>query len=117
MKNKLKILVVDDDQMLCNWFNRKLKNHDVLFASGCKEAIDYLQSNKFDKVFLDYDLLDGEKSTSIAQYISDNDLNLETIIHTGDSIAAEQLKNIIKNNVKICDKAKLIFDLKEYIFL
>ncbi|TCS62307.1 response regulator receiver domain-containing protein [Primorskyibacter sedentarius] len=65
----MKILIVEDDLVLCDVFSTFLRDagHDVLEAHDINSAIDRLRGRGFDLVILDYYLPDGV-SLPVAEY-------------------------------------------------
>jgi two-component system response regulator PilR (NtrC family) len=57
----MKVLIVDDKQLVRWFLERALRKwgHDVISASGIKEALSFLEANKFDVVFTDLRMPEG----------------------------------------------------------
>ena len=57
----MKILIVDDEQLVRWFLERALRKwgHDVISASGIREAFSLLDNNKFDVVFTDLRMPEG----------------------------------------------------------
>jgi len=57
----MKILIVDDEQLVRWFLERALRKwgHDVISASGIKEALSLLEAKKFDVVFTDLRMPEG----------------------------------------------------------
>jgi signal transduction histidine kinase/CheY-like chemotaxis protein len=50
---RLKVLVVDDEKNMLRWFQRVVRDHDVLTASNGKEALELLRTEDVDLVLCD----------------------------------------------------------------
>ena len=90
---KMSILVVDDDQVVLEFFKRLLSEHDVVVASNGEDALAKIKQKDFDLVFLDIVLKD---TTARALYprIQEIRPNLEIMLITGDSERAESLMQL-----------------------
>ncbi|MBD2740194.1 ATP-binding protein [Coleofasciculus sp. FACHB-1120] len=98
MEEKLKILVVDDDEVDRMAVRRSLKTAGVQMelveASDCQGAIATLHSDHFDCVFLDYRLPDGD-GLSLVQDIRSSGLKIPLVVLTGqgdEQTAVELMK-------------------------
>ena len=62
IKNKKKILVVDDHEQMRIYLKKVLKNYDVTEAENGKEALNIIKNNSFDLILTDYmmPVMDGE---------------------------------------------------------
>jgi two-component system NtrC family response regulator len=79
------ILIIDDDQMLCDMMGRHLKyvNHKSTCANSLREGFDRLNTSHFDVVFLDVRLPDGDGLSAIPE-IRQLLYSPEVIIITGE---------------------------------
>lgn len=98
MEEKLKILVVDDDEVDRMAVRRSLKTAGVQMelveASDCQGAIATLRSDHFDCVFLDYRLPDGDGLT-LVQDIRSSGFKIPLVVLTGqgdEQTAVELMK-------------------------
>jgi two-component system NtrC family response regulator len=84
MDGMKKILIIDDDKLICNSIASVAKTlgYDAAKALTIKEGIDAVQSSSYDLVFLDVRMPDGNGIEMIPQ-ISKNIGNPEVIIITG----------------------------------
>jgi DNA-binding NtrC family response regulator len=64
---KMKVLVVDDEQLVRWFLERALKKwgHEVVSVSNNKEAIEQINSKKFDVLFIDLRMPEGNGSILI----------------------------------------------------
>lgn len=51
--SEIRILVVDDDTMLCRAVERMLRPHETTVVSGGREALELLQTAEFDVILCD----------------------------------------------------------------
>ena len=98
MEEKLKILIVDDDEVDRMAVRRSLKTAGVQMelveASDCQGAIATLHSDHFDCVFLDYRLPDGDGLT-LVQEIRSSGFKIPLVVLTGqgdEQTAVELMK-------------------------
>jgi len=80
-----KILIIDDDEMLCNTLSRFIRRleHSVTYALTLKEGLKEVSTGVFDVVFLDVNLPDGSGLETIL-IINKVPLSPEIIIITGE---------------------------------
>lgn len=121
LKQKKRILFVDDDILLHNIFKNKLKNFDIQFAENINDSINLLKEQNYSIIFLDYDLSITDTSINsipIAEYIRDNNIDIKVIIMTGNVLKAKKLQDIIGEfKSDICDKAKLAQNDNIYLYV
>jgi CheY-like chemotaxis protein len=72
-----RILIVEDDETRCDWFRRRLGEHELDVTCGVVEAIGRLGEREYDLILLDHDLLEDH-------YLS----NEPDDDHTGYAVAA-----------------------------
>jgi DNA-binding NtrC family response regulator len=65
----MKILVVDDEQLVRWFLDRALKKggHEVITASGIGEAVERLRADRFDLLFVDLRMPEGSGTELIRQ--------------------------------------------------
>ena len=56
-RRTLSVLLLDDDETRHRWFAKRFKNDHLDVAVEPASAIEYLQTNLYDAIFLDHDLL------------------------------------------------------------
>jgi two-component system, NtrC family, response regulator len=83
-----KILVVDDDERLCDMLCRRSRNmgHDASFVLTLAEGRDAVRNGQFDIIFLDVRLPDGNGLTALPEF-RDADSKPEVFIITGEGNA------------------------------
>jgi len=112
----MKILVVEDDTNRHRFFLQELIGHDVTIAEDYYEAIECLTHNIYDLIYLDHDLEDEHyfdlnvmkerTGCEVARWMvnhSRNNLTAKIIIHSLNSVGAENIFNVLndaKYNVK-----------------
>jgi CheY-like chemotaxis protein len=53
-----KVLIVEDDETRCDWFRRRLGQHELDVTCGVEQAIGWLGEKEYDLILLDHDLLE-----------------------------------------------------------
>jgi len=91
-----KILIVDDDVMICKVLDQflKKKGHETLFFTAGKKALEELRKNSVDVVFCDYRLPDTD-GKEMLQKIKEIDHSIQVIVITAYSdikTAVEMIK-------------------------
>lgn len=94
----MKILILEDDTARLMYFNEKFYKHDLIMTENANSAIEYLEDQEFDCIFLDHDLgYDNGFGADVASYLyehPDNPNNQTTIIiHTWNIPGAQAMKN------------------------
>ncbi len=92
-----KILIIDDDIMICRLLDHflKKKGHETAFFTAGKKAIEELKKNQSEIVFCDYRLPDTD-GKEMLQKIKEIDTTIQVIIITAYSdvkIAVDLIKN------------------------
>ena len=94
----MKILVLEDDTYRATFFIERFCDYDVSITERADMAIEYLENNVFDYIFLDHDL--GENNgcgADVAAYLSNNSDNSNNdaviIIHSWNMPAARAMKS------------------------
>jgi len=77
----MKILVVDDEQLVRWFLDRALKKsgHSVITASGIAEAVEKLHAEKFDMLFVDLRMPEGS-GTELIRQLSSLSYELKVIV-------------------------------------
>lgn len=80
-----KILVVDDEKEILNFFGRILKEYEVELVDTIEEAEKKLKTNYYDLVITDLRLsgVDGEEGFYLAKFIKEYNKNTKVILITG----------------------------------
>ncbi len=53
-----RILIVEDDEMRCSWFNERFKGRELDVTCDVREAIRWLKERDYHLILLDHDLAD-----------------------------------------------------------
>jgi len=100
----MNILILDDDFIRHEKFNKVLTGHNITNVSDSKQAIQKLQEEKFDIIFLDHDLggqvfVESGENTGyeVALWLSNNKQNHKgrIIIHSFNPIGAANMKALL----------------------
>jgi len=79
----MKILAVDDDELMLKFINTALnsENHEVQNASSVDEALMMLQNNSYDLVITDI-VMPGYDGTTLMQYIREGEQHIPILAIT-----------------------------------
>jgi len=101
----MKIFVLEDDDYRINFFIEKFCDHNVIVTENAYSAIEYLEHDEFDFIFLDHDL--GEENGSgldVAEYLNDNPDNFNNyaniVVHSWNVPAANRMLALLPNHTK-----------------
>ncbi|MFH0739465.1 MAG: response regulator [Candidatus Omnitrophota bacterium] len=97
-KKQMRILVVDDDKVVLNFFKRLLREHDVVVLETAKEALEAASKEAFDLIFIDM-LLKDMNGTRLSSEILKIKPEAEIILITGDQAQEEEAKGL---NIQGC---------------
>ena len=56
-RHPIRIFLLEDDERRCEWFEKRFKGDEIDIASDVEEAKELLQTNAYDSIFLDHDLM------------------------------------------------------------
>ena len=56
-RHPIRIFLLEDDQRRCQWFAKRFKGDEIDIACDVEEAKELLQTNAYDSIFLDHDLM------------------------------------------------------------
>jgi len=92
----MRIFVLEDDSYRVNFFLEKFCNYDITITENAQAAIDYLENDLFDCLFLDHDLgKDNGCGLDVAKYLADNQWNGNNnaiiVIHSWNIPATERM--------------------------
>ena len=92
----MKILILEDDSYRVNFFLEKFSDDELIITENSYVAVDYLEKEVFNHIFLDHDLGDGNGcGLDVANYLYNNPLNKNNkaniIIHSWNVPAAESM--------------------------
>lgn len=100
MKN---ILIVDDNPNMVKLMSYFLKdkNYTIDSASNGKEALDKINKNKPNFIFLDLMMpeLDG---FSVAHTLNENNINIPTVVLTSKEVTKEENDYLLRLGIKKC---------------
>ena len=107
-KNKMKILVLEDDSIRIETFKEKLKKEDVDYVEHACDAVNLLKTNTYDFIFLDHDLNGTQMEyqsedcgTVVAKYMFENKIDIPTIIHSYNLPASVNMSAMIKSSIYV----------------
>ena len=120
MESMKSILVVEDDKGLQMLFKIICKEHQLSIVDTSSNAIETLRLHNsadvpYDLVFLDYDLLDGDNTLPVAEFIAENHISCEVVVMTSNPQAAKVLKEIIGEDAEIMPKFELMQKIAEFV--
>jgi hypothetical protein len=95
----MRILVVDDDMMRHNWFDRQYSGHDIWHSYYYEDAIDKLSEMAFDQAFLDHDLGQPMNGSDLALWMAAMDPESwpkGITIHSWNSEGADRMRRILE---------------------
>jgi DNA-binding LytR/AlgR family response regulator len=109
----MRLLILEDQTNRVKFFIEQFCDHEVTVTENAYAAIDYLEDNVYDCIFLDNDLGDGNGSgLLVAGYLSKHQTNPNTrakvFIHSWNIPAAYQMKEMLPGAIV------LPFSTKEY---
>jgi len=92
----MKILILEDDTYRVNFFLEKFSEYELIITENSYTAVDYLEKEIFDYIFLDHDLgNDNGCGLDVANYLYNNPFNENNksniIIHSWNVPAAESM--------------------------
>lgn len=98
----MKILVLEDDSFRITTFIEKFCNHDLTITEKAKDAVEYLDNERFDYIFLDHDLGNGNGTGSeVASFLYHNpdnpNNNAKIIIHSWNRPASDSMMDKLYN--------------------
>lgn len=93
----MRILILEDEGFRVRAFIERFHSHDLKITENAYDAIDYLESEIFDMIFLDHDLGEGNGTGStVSSYLRDNPGNenneASIIIHSWNIAASKAMK-------------------------
>jgi len=96
----MKILILEDSTARLVYFNEKFYKHELTMIENADRAIEYLEEQEFDCIFLDHDLGEGNGfGADVASYLyenPDNPNNQSTIvIHSWNVPGARAIKSLL----------------------
>ena len=108
----MRILILEDDGARVNNFIEILHNHTLDITENAYDAIDWLEENKYDLIFLDHDLGDGNGSGSlVAAFLSQIDSKATIIIHSWNMPASNAMVGYLPNAYQAPFNTESFYDL------
>ena len=100
----MKILILEDDGFRVRFFIDRFGQYDLIITENAYEAIEYLETQVFDYIFLDNDLGIGNgEGVDVANFLRSNPDNLNNysivIIHSWNIPATKIIKSNLPNAV------------------
>jgi response regulator RpfG family c-di-GMP phosphodiesterase len=98
------IFVLDDSEERVRWFTKKWGKDNVNYTCNIKEAKNLLNENKYDIIFLDFDLGQKYKSgINVAFYLAKNKLQLESkiVIHSDNPVGSDHMMKILEKEYDV----------------
>jgi CheY-like chemotaxis protein len=106
-----RILVVEDDEMRCAWFQRKFASHVLDVTCDVEQAARWLDEREYATILLDHDLreehyfsdeYDDERTGyAIAAWLAahpDRQRNATIVIHSLNYAGAERMLNLLHDS-------------------
>jgi CheY-like chemotaxis protein len=93
----MKILIVEDNSSRIRFFTKCFGQYELTITENAFNAIEYLKHQKFNYIFLDNDLGDGNgEGIDVAKFLEGNPGNANystiVIVHSWNAIAAKAIK-------------------------
>lgn len=109
----MKILVVDDEQLVRWFLDRALKKggHEVVTASGIGEAIEKLRTDRFDLLFIDLRMPEGS-GTELIRQLDTLPYRLQVIVCSA-YITTELENEFVQNGICILRKPFKLDELNQ----
>ncbi|MCK5545006.1 MAG: response regulator [Desulfobulbaceae bacterium] len=111
----LKVLVVDDDEMVANFMRQVISRLDHLaeIAGGCEEALQKISEADFDLAFVDVNLSDGD-GIELINEIRKTFPDISIVAMTGNSSREMEIR--VREQRVICFLIKP-FEMKEVCYI
>jgi CheY-like chemotaxis protein len=104
----MKVLIVEDNIDRTRKLRRFFIGCVVDIVDEAQEAIKLLESASYDLILLDHDLGNTEMAPSdefsgfaVAEYIAQNNLNSDVIIHSCNPVGAARMQQVLPSAIKI----------------
>ena len=130
-RTPINVFLLDDDERRHRWFEKRFEGDELTITETVDEAKKYLESQAFDAIFLDHDLLPRHYETNdhddyhntgyaIAEWLNERD-DLQRaatiIVHTRNADAAIPMVMKLREsgrNVEYCAFPMLDLKIKNY---
>ena len=98
----MRILILEDDSFRITTFIEKFCDHDLVITENAKEAINHINTDVFDYMFLDHDLgYHNGNGYDVALHLSNNPQNPNNkaliIIHSWNTPAVKSMAGLLYN--------------------
>ncbi len=130
-RTAISVLLLDDDERRHRWFIKRFKGDDLDVAETVEEAKEFLNSTKYDAIFLDHDLLPHHYETNdhddyantgyaIAEFLNERpelQRAATIVVHTRNADAAIPMVQKLREsgrNVEYCAFPMLDLKIKNY---
>jgi len=92
----MRVLVIEDNEHRRKFFHEFLKDNDIEMVATVAEALRYLNSSKYDLIYLDHDLANHDLGIEVARKVQST-LNAETkvIVHSMNIAKAKEIVKIL----------------------
>jgi CheY-like chemotaxis protein len=102
----MKIFVLEDNSYRINFFIERFSDCEVIVTENAKSAVEYLQEDIFNYVFLDHDLGENDGcGLDVVEYLANNPQNVNNmsviIIHSWNIPATEKMITILPKAIHI----------------
>lgn len=99
MSNKIKIIVVDDDEGIIDIIKSYLSHYDVVGYKSSKQAIDAMNKTKYDLLVLDY-FVDDLNGAQIVKKIREFDNDIYILLLTGYANDVPGIKSLDEMDIQ-----------------
>jgi DNA-binding NtrC family response regulator len=110
-RNPISIFLLDDDTRRHRWFKKRFEGDQVFIAENVAQAMELLQENTYDAIFLDHDLLpehydadewdDENTGYAVASWLGQNK-NVQSaatiIVHTRNSDGGMRMVEVLRQS-------------------
>lgn len=97
----MRIFILEDNPFRMEWFNKEFIGHEVHHCDEAEIAIDMIQFNKYDMIFLDHDLggesmVDGEQDPNTGLAVAKiipltHNKDTKIIIHSLNPVGVQRM--------------------------
>ncbi len=117
MQIKLSILVVEDDGKRINTFIEFLGHHNLVITNNKYDAIEFLQNQMFDIIYLDNNLgEDNGTGRDVAKFIVDLNYQPEVIFHSWNIFEFEKIQALIPAVINKPYNSEEFYSLEHVIY-
>ncbi len=101
----MRVFVLEDDSYRANFFLDKFCDYDVVITENAQAAINYLENEAFEYLFLDHDLGEGNGcGLDVAEYLFSNPNNdnndASIVVHSWNVPAAMKMMSLLPDHTK-----------------